>query len=213
MMGIRNLLVVDDAPEVLDVVSDIFSEVFNLKTIKATTGLEALRALQNEPIDALITDINMPKMDGFGLLRILKTLGNGQIQIPAYGMTGEMNANYKGVKAVGAHGLVDKSSLSKNYGLLFSLMNNFNPSEHKDLNQPTIDSKFGFDMDTEKPEEGVYEHNGLYVFQRNVARDIIDKGMDGAVAKHTRSNIVYFPELHIVKPVQEELQSTGTYDH
>lgn len=38
----------------------------------AENGLDALVQLENAPIDVIITDINMPEMDGFALLEAIR---------------------------------------------------------------------------------------------------------------------------------------------
>jgi CheY-like chemotaxis protein len=38
----------------------------------ATNGLEAIESLQDQPVDLVITDINMPEMDGLEFLRWLR---------------------------------------------------------------------------------------------------------------------------------------------
>ena len=61
------VLVVDDDPEVLDVVTSMLQEL-GCDAVSAQSGAEALAQLaQNERISILITDINMPGMDGHEL--------------------------------------------------------------------------------------------------------------------------------------------------
>jgi len=40
-----------------------------LTTVEAGDGIEALTALDREPVDAIISDILMPRMDGYRLCR------------------------------------------------------------------------------------------------------------------------------------------------
>lgn len=40
--------------------------------LTATNGLEALQILEREPIDLILTDLSMPVMDGFSVIRILR---------------------------------------------------------------------------------------------------------------------------------------------
>lgn len=46
------------------------------KTLFATDGLEALNLLRTNPVDLIVSDINMPKLDGFQLLEALRHKGD-----------------------------------------------------------------------------------------------------------------------------------------
>jgi len=60
------ILIVDDLAENLDLLEDIFN-TYNYATIRAVDGLEALEKLKESEIGLIISDILMPKMDGFKL--------------------------------------------------------------------------------------------------------------------------------------------------
>src|SRR5882672_1781090 len=53
----------------------------------ASDGLEALEKLSQIPVDVILTDLNMPGMDGFDLLDRLRAMGDGPptIVLTAYG--------------------------------------------------------------------------------------------------------------------------------
>lgn len=66
----HNILIVDDEPMVLDFLKDLLSNYSDRFIVHiATSGAEALRILETHPISLLTTDICMPEMDGFELLR------------------------------------------------------------------------------------------------------------------------------------------------
>jgi len=68
----HTVLVVDDEPAVLDVVVDMLEEL-GCEVISARGGADALERLkQNEDISILITDINMPGMDGHELAELAR---------------------------------------------------------------------------------------------------------------------------------------------
>ncbi len=65
------ILVVEDSPSELELISHFLNES-GYKVIKATGGTEALKKLESEKPDAVITDVVMPGMSGFELCRSLK---------------------------------------------------------------------------------------------------------------------------------------------
>ena len=65
------ILVVEDSPSELELISHFLNQS-GYKVIKATGGTEALKKLESEKPDAIITDVVMPGMSGFELCRSLK---------------------------------------------------------------------------------------------------------------------------------------------
>jgi len=65
------ILIVDDDPVVLEVMKSVIS-VHGFFIATANNGKQALDALQSEPFSIILTDINMPVMDGMELLREVK---------------------------------------------------------------------------------------------------------------------------------------------
>lgn len=68
---LRTLLVVDDAPSVREMVRLVLS-LDGYRVIEASDGLEALEQLEQEEVDLVISDMNMPRLDGQGLVRALR---------------------------------------------------------------------------------------------------------------------------------------------
>ena len=66
--GSRKILIVDDSEMVRNFHSYII-KMFGYEAVTAENGAVALEKLLSEKIDLLITDINMPKMDGYELIR------------------------------------------------------------------------------------------------------------------------------------------------
>ena len=62
------ILVVDDEPNQLVTISRILSRR-GYRMLTASNGQEALALLADEPVDVMVTDLNMPVMDGITLLR------------------------------------------------------------------------------------------------------------------------------------------------
>ncbi|XXD93372.1 response regulator [Pseudomonas sp. Z3-8] len=64
------VLVVDDSPEMLSYLSELLQNDYIVAT--ATDGEQAWALLQLRPIDVIVSDVMMPKLDGFGLTARIK---------------------------------------------------------------------------------------------------------------------------------------------
>ena len=69
----KKILVVDDSALMRRVLCDIIELDKNLQVVdKATNGLEALELIKKNTYDAVVLDVNMPKMNGLELLKELR---------------------------------------------------------------------------------------------------------------------------------------------
>lgn len=90
-MAITKILVVDDEPDVELLIRQKFAKQLKAKEIEfvfAPNGTEALKTLyQDEEIHVILTDINMPEMDGLVLLSHLQDINRifKTVIISAYG--------------------------------------------------------------------------------------------------------------------------------
>jgi DNA-binding response OmpR family regulator len=64
------LLIADDHPDIRTVLKDIFKEDFTI--LEASNGEEAFKLAQKEIPDMVISDVMMPKKDGYALVKALK---------------------------------------------------------------------------------------------------------------------------------------------
>ncbi|WP_071392880.1 vancomycin resistance response regulator transcription factor, VanR-F/VanR-M family [Bacillus tuaregi] len=69
------ILIADDEEEIADLIG-IHLETEGYQVLKAGDGLEALRVVETEPVDLLILDIMMPKMDGYEVTRRIREQHN-----------------------------------------------------------------------------------------------------------------------------------------
>lgn len=72
MSGRTRLLVVDDSPTALSLLQLVF-EGENYDVATARDGVEGLEKVRRSQPDLIVTDSVMPNLDGFGLLRVLRT--------------------------------------------------------------------------------------------------------------------------------------------
>ena len=68
--GNETILVVDDEPALLEISCKMLAD-HGYQVLKANSGDEALKLLENNTIDLLLTDVIMPKMDGYQLAAIV----------------------------------------------------------------------------------------------------------------------------------------------
>lgn len=61
------ILLVEDSPTILNLLSMVLRQ-YGYQIHTAGDGVEALSKLAQESVDLIITDVNMPRMDGFTLI-------------------------------------------------------------------------------------------------------------------------------------------------
>jgi two-component system response regulator HydG len=80
------VLVVDDQPAMAEMVGDALDEQ-GMEAVVVSSGKEAARRLEKERVDALVTDLRMPDLDGLELLALSQKLSPERpvIVMTAYG--------------------------------------------------------------------------------------------------------------------------------
>lgn len=68
----KTILVVDDSATMRSLVVSYLMEQGDYKTIEAPNGFEALKLLPTENIDLILTDINMPDINGLEFINFVK---------------------------------------------------------------------------------------------------------------------------------------------
>lgn len=71
-MSNLNALVVEDSPTMRQLIVFALSRLKNLKVTEADDGVDGLKKLSQAKFDILITDINMPIMDGLKLVAMVR---------------------------------------------------------------------------------------------------------------------------------------------
>ena len=81
----KHILIVDDESAIRDLLLIVINLLGDCHVSQACHGEEALLIVKKGPVDLIITDLAMPKMNGFEFLRRLKNLGHS---IPTLVLTG-----------------------------------------------------------------------------------------------------------------------------
>ena len=103
----KHALVVDDSVTMQNMVSLALKEI-GFEVTTAGDGVEAAEKAEKAPFDIVITDINMPNMDGIELIRHLRGLESCK-SIPILVLTTEAGDNAKSAgKGAGASGWIVK---------------------------------------------------------------------------------------------------------
>ena len=101
--GNKRILVIDDASLVRFYYRDALERA-GYRVDEALNGLEALEKLLMQPADLLIVDINMPKMDGFTFLKVLRRQAGPTAAIPALITSTEAaEPDFEAARAAGAN--------------------------------------------------------------------------------------------------------------
>jgi two-component system chemotaxis response regulator CheY len=101
-------LVVDDSPAMRRQLATALQRVPGLKAIEAVDGAEAWRRLAAGTFDILLTDVNMPTLDGLKLISLVRAGGPHQ-RIPIVVITTEgAEADRRRAMSLGADGYLVK---------------------------------------------------------------------------------------------------------
>jgi two-component system chemotaxis response regulator CheY len=103
----KRVMTVDDSRTMRDMVSFTLRQA-GFDVTEAEDGVKALEALGKAPVDVVITDLNMPNMDGVTLIRRLRADPKLR-SLPILMLTTEGDANKKAEgKSAGATGWLVK---------------------------------------------------------------------------------------------------------
>jgi two-component system, chemotaxis family, chemotaxis protein CheY len=101
-------LVVEDSPTMRQLIVYALSRVRGLTVIEADSGVEALKKLASNQFDIILTDINMPIMDGLKLVKRVRS-DEALKNIPIIIITTEgANEDRQRALALGANAYITK---------------------------------------------------------------------------------------------------------
>jgi two-component system chemotaxis response regulator CheY len=103
----KRVMAVDDSATVRKVLQATLVSA-GYEVVEAVDGVDALEKLSGDSVDMLVTDLNMPKIDGIGLIQeVRKKPGNRFM--PIIMLTSESQPEKKSAgKAAGASGWITK---------------------------------------------------------------------------------------------------------
>jgi|SRR5690606_6828432 len=103
----KRILAVDDSPSMREMVRSALTSA-GFEVVQATDGDEALRLAREQQFDLVLSDVNMPNMDGLALIRALRA-ESGYRHTPILMLTTESSVERKREgKEAGATGWIVK---------------------------------------------------------------------------------------------------------
>lgn len=84
----QKILIIDDQIEICSVVKEMLSKIVDGKIETSTRGKDALKLLEENNYDIVITDIAMPDINGIEIIKYIKTLKPGTKVIAMTGWNG-----------------------------------------------------------------------------------------------------------------------------
>lgn len=103
-------LIVDDSSVMRKIVERTLRQagISLARVLEASNGVEALAMLRNEHVDLILSDINMPNMDGLEFLRQMRS-ENLAADVPVVMITTESSEEHvREAIVAGAHGYIRK---------------------------------------------------------------------------------------------------------
>ncbi len=70
------ILIIEDSPTMRQLISFALKRLQGVRIVEANDGVDGLRKLSSEKFDLILTDINMPVMDGLKLVSLVRNDAN-----------------------------------------------------------------------------------------------------------------------------------------
>lgn len=107
-MSTYNVLVVEDSPTMRQLIVFALKRVRGLKITEANDGVDGLKKISADKFDLILTDINMPIMDGLKLVSLVRNDPNHK-DVPIVIITTEgANEDKERAMAIGANDYITK---------------------------------------------------------------------------------------------------------
>jgi two-component system chemotaxis response regulator CheY len=103
----KTVLAIDDSRTIRELLRATLTEG-GFSVVTANDGLEGIDRFNDQRFDAVITDINMPNLDGFGVIEGIRSSGSNQ-RVPILVLTTESSPAFKQrARDLGATGWIVK---------------------------------------------------------------------------------------------------------
>ncbi len=107
-MSTYNVLVVEDSPTMRQLIVFALKRIRGLNITEANDGVDGLKKISAEKFDLILTDINMPIMDGLKLVSLVRNDPNYK-DVPIVIITTEgANEDKERAMAIGANDYITK---------------------------------------------------------------------------------------------------------
>lgn len=107
-MSQYKVLVVDDSPTMRQLIVFALKRLREVATTEANDGVDGLKKISNDKFDLVLTDINMPVMDGLKLVSLIRNDANHK-EVPIVVITTEGGQEDKDkAMALGANSYITK---------------------------------------------------------------------------------------------------------
>ncbi|WP_395077979.1 hybrid sensor histidine kinase/response regulator [Flavobacterium sp.] len=110
---ILTAVILDDDLNLLNLTAEVLKQN-NYNVLKFTNATDALEAIKNEPFDILITDIQMPNIDGFEFISLLKNSKSNYKNQPVIALTGRTDLATEIYMIRGFDAVINKPYTPKN---------------------------------------------------------------------------------------------------
>lgn len=108
----KKILVVDDSAAIRQSVTFVLQQE-GYETLEASDGAEGLASIKSNPVDMVVSDVNMPNMDGITMVSKIREIASFKF-IPIIILTTEsQNSKMDEGKAAGATGWIVKPFTSE----------------------------------------------------------------------------------------------------
>jgi two-component system chemotaxis response regulator CheY len=84
----KTILIADDSPTMRAMLVSTIEMLGDFRIVEVSSGFDALRLLPREKVDLILTDINMPDINGLELISYLRTNSN-YLSIPVFIISSE----------------------------------------------------------------------------------------------------------------------------
>jgi two-component system, chemotaxis family, chemotaxis protein CheY len=104
----KRVLVVDDSQTMrMFIIFNLIKLLPGVQVMDAVNGLDAIEKLNHQDVDLILTDMNMPELDGAGVIRAVRQVFKKDTPIILITTMGEHQDRERGL-ALGANGYLTK---------------------------------------------------------------------------------------------------------